>query len=104
MPGLGLLFAQLAAPAAASLPDIELRARVHADDVRIEQQGKAEARVHVEPSGGQTIDVQRNQPKGSSRYRNLEMTVQIDARLAEALGEVPQAAAPTEETEQGTDE
>jgi hypothetical protein len=84
MSGLAILFAQLAAPAAAAAPppDIEISARAKAREVRIEQQGRAEAHVVVEPSAGQRIEVERNLPQGQQRYRNLDMTLHVEGRLA----------------------
>jgi hypothetical protein len=101
-----LLVAQLAETAAgrAPPPDIEFRAQVRARELTIEQQGRASARVHAQPSGGERIEVERNLPKGQAQYRNLALTVQIDARLAEALGEVapaPPSSRPDQSTTEG---
>jgi hypothetical protein len=91
-------FFAIAQAATAAPPDIELNARVRAREVRIEQQGRAEARVHVEPSAGQRIDVERNLPKGQASYRNLDIKVNVAARLADpaAPGVSASASAQTE--------
>jgi hypothetical protein len=85
-----LLAAAAAAGSAPSGPprDVAINATIRAREVRIEQQGRASARVFVEPSAGQRVDVERNQPKGKSRYRNLELNLHVEGRLAD-----PQAGA-----------
>ena len=102
MPGPTLLIAAAAAGASAALPaDVEIRARVEARDVRIEQQGRAEALVFVEPSAGERIEVDRNLPKGRARYRNLELDVHVEGRLADPRA--PRSAeAPATRTEPET--
>lgn len=82
MPGATLIFAAAAAVAPAGPPDIELHARVHAREVRIEQQGEARLRVWAEPSGGDKVEVERNLPKGQRRYRNLDIELDAQARVA----------------------
>ena len=72
-----------AASAAAPLPDIELNARVRAREVRIVQQGRASAEVFVEPEAAQRIEVERNLPRGSARYRNLDIKVAVEGRIAD---------------------
>lgn len=74
-----LLAAAIAAPAA--LPDIEIGARIKAREVKVEQQGRVE--VRLEPDAGGRIEVERNLPKGRSTYRNLELRLNIEARLAD---------------------
>ena len=105
MSALTVLFAQLAAQAApvpATPPDVEFRARVQAREVEIEQQGEARARVHAEPSGGERVEVERNLPKGRVRYRNLALTVQVDARIADALAADRVPAPAEDQSQQGT--
>ena len=91
---ISLLLAAAAGAAPASLPDIELAARVNARKVKIEQDGRAE--VRIEPDAGKRIDVRRNLPKGRSTYRNLELRLTIEARLADpAAGPAVSASAET---------
>lgn len=74
-----------AAPAAlpAGQPDVAVNARVHAREVTVKQQGRASARVTVEPSAGERIAVERNLPKRRDRYRNLSIDLAVEARLAD---------------------
>jgi len=78
-----LAAAAAAGGAAAHLPDIELNARVRAREVRIEQQGEAHVRVWAEPSAGDDVKVDRNLPRGQRTYRNLDVKLHAEARLAE---------------------
>ena len=74
------------------LPDIEIHATVRAREVTIAQQGRASAAVRVEPSAGETVEVERNLPKGQQSYRNLAIELTLEARVADPNGE-PGAAA-----------
>ena len=47
---------------ASTLPTIELRARVHADSLRVEQQGEARLTVAADPLLDKAIEVQRSKP------------------------------------------
>jgi hypothetical protein len=99
MPGVSLLLAAAAAgaaPAAAS-PDIELNARAHVREVRIEQQGEARVRVWAEPSAGDKVEVERNLPKGERRYRNLDIALHAEARLADPAAPATPNPSPTGE-------
>lgn len=91
-----LLLAAAASTAPANLPDIEIAARVKAREVRIEQQGRASAEVRVEPEAGKRIEVERNLPKGRSAYRNLDLALKIEGRLAGPI------ASPENTSQQGT--
>jgi hypothetical protein len=91
-----LLLAAAASTATANLPDVEIAARVRAREVRIEQQGRASAEVRVEPEAAKRIEVERNLPKGRSTYRNLDLTLKIEGRLAD------QVASPENTSQQGT--
>ena len=83
MPGAGLIFfAAAAATGTSGLADIELTARAQVRDLRIEQQGEARVRLRAEPSAGDKVAVERNLPKGQRRYRNLDIKVSAEARLA----------------------
>jgi hypothetical protein len=68
------------------LPDIAVHANVRAREVRIDQQGEARLRIWAEPSAHDSVKVERNLPKGQRRYRNLEIRLDAEARLA-ALAE-----------------
>ena len=57
-------------------------ARAQVRDLRIEQQGEARVRLRAEPSAGDKVAVERNLPKGQRRYRNLDIKVSAEARLA----------------------
>jgi len=75
-----------AGPAPAGPPDIEINARVRARELRIEQQGEARLRVWAEPSAADKVEVERNLPKGQRRYRNLDIKLDAEARIAGAAG------------------
>ena len=75
--------AALAEPAPAPNPDVSITARVRAREVKIEQQGEAHARVYVNPSAAETVEVERNLPRGQTQYRNLDLKLTVDARLAD---------------------
>lgn len=95
--------ATVASTAPAPLPDIEIHAQVQAREVRVEQEGRAAASVFVEPEGAKRIEVELNQPRGQSSYRNLELTLDIEATLTDpAAGEpIDAATAITTEPETG---
>jgi hypothetical protein len=82
----------------ASLPDIEISARVQAREVQIEQQGRASARVTGEASNGPRVAVERNLPKGRATYRNLDLKLSVEARLVDP----PDASARTAEDSAAT--
>lgn len=82
---ISLLLAAAAGPDTAALPDVEIAARVRAREVRIQQQGRAIAEVRVEPEGARQVQVDRNLPKGRSAYRNLDLTLKVEGRLADPL-------------------
>jgi hypothetical protein len=91
-----LLLAAAAGTATASPPDVEIGARVKAREIRIEQQGRASAQVRVQPERAKLIEVERNLPKGRSTYRNLDLTLKVEGRLAD------QIASPDNTLQQGT--
>ena len=85
MPGAGLIFfaaAAAAGSAPSAPPDIELNARAQIRELRIEQQGEARISLRAEPSAGDKVTVERNLPKGERRYRNLDIKLSAEARLA----------------------
>lgn len=88
-----IFLATVAAGASAPAPDISINAQVRAREVKIEQQGRANARVAVVPSAGERVEVQRNLPRGQRRYRNLELKLDVEARLADPNGPGVNAAA-----------
>jgi hypothetical protein len=77
-----LFLAAAAGPAPASSPDIEITARARAREVRIEQQGEARLRVWAEPPAADKVEIERNLPKGQRRYRNLDIKLDAEARIA----------------------
>jgi hypothetical protein len=85
MPGAAVIFIAVVAAAGSAPsapPDIELNARAQIRELRIEQQGKARISLRAEPLGGDNIAVERNLPKGERRYRNLDIKLSAEARLA----------------------
>lgn len=91
-----LVLAAAASTATANLPDIEIAARVKARELSIEQQGRASAEVRLKPEAGKRIEVERNLPKGRSAYRNLDLTLKVEGRLANLI------ASPENSSQQGT--
>jgi hypothetical protein len=84
MPGLGLLFLQLAAAqTSAPAPDIELNARVNAREVTIRQEGRADIALHASTGEAPPVQVERSAPPGAKTYRNLTIAVHAEARLAD---------------------
>ena len=85
MPGAAVIFIAVVAAAGstpAGPPDIELNARAQVRELRIEQQGEARIGLRAEPSAGDKVSVERNLPKGQRRYRNLDIRLSAEARLA----------------------
>jgi hypothetical protein len=80
------LAAAAAGPPPAGPADIEINARVRARELRIEQQGEARLRVWADPSAADKVDVERNMPKGQRRYRNLDIRLDAEARIADPAG------------------
>jgi hypothetical protein len=91
-----LLLAAAAGTAPANLPDIEIAAHVQAREVRIQQQGRAGAEVRVDPEAAKQVEVKRNLPAGRSAYRNLDLTLKVEGRLADPI------ATPEDRSQQGT--
>lgn len=102
MTGVAFLVAQLAAPlAAGTAPDIEFRARVRAERVEVEQQGKAQAELRVDPGTAEPVKVERSAPAGQRSYRNLTVDVRAAVHIAD-----PNSATPgsTDEAQAGKPE
>lgn len=99
MLGAALFLAATAAagPAPTGPADIEVNARVRARDLRIEQQGDARIRVWAEPSAADKVEVGRNLPKGQRRYRNLDIRLDAEARIAGPTGRSGETASQTGE-------
>ena len=76
-----ILVAQAAAPAVASPPDIEIRARADIRSVEIRSQGRAQLALHAEPGEAPPVEVDRSAPPGSRKYRNLRIDLHGFARL-----------------------
>lgn len=93
--------AGLMGPAA---PDLEISAQVQARKVEIEQQGRSEARVHLDPEGTERIEVERNLPQGRSTYRDLTLDLNVEARIADPIHGRQSAAAASERTAPQTGE
>lgn len=74
----------------AQLPDIELKAKVQARSVTIEKQGDARLTVTTSPDGGNVVDVQAPKANGRKTLRNVEISVQAEARIADPLTAQPQ--------------
>jgi hypothetical protein len=70
----------VAPPPLATLSTIELRARIQADRLRVEQEGEAFLTVEADPLLAKAIDVRRSQPVPNAvTVRNVE--VQLDATV-----------------------
>jgi hypothetical protein len=79
-----IFFAQLVAPAAAEpQPDIEIRARVHAERVEVRQESEARLDLRVEPGVAPPVQVERSAPAGQRTYRNLTIELKAAARIAD---------------------
>ena len=70
----------VAPPPSATLPTIELRARIRADSIRVEQEGEAHLTVDADPLLAKAIDVQRSkQMPNAVTVRDVE--VRLDATV-----------------------
>ena len=77
-----MLFALLLQTAPATVPDIQLRARVTAKSVTIEKKGEASVRVWASPDGGSLVDVRAPRAGGRKTLRNVTITVDAKASIA----------------------
>lgn len=81
---LSLVFLQLAtAQVPATLPDIELNARVRAREAVVRSSGEARLTLSVEPGDAPPVQVSRSAPAGAERYRNLTIDLRATARIAD---------------------
>jgi hypothetical protein len=78
--------------AAAPQPDIELKAVVNARSVRIEKKGEAELTVSASPDAGSVVHVEAPDADGARTLRNVNVTVDAEARIGDPAGETPVAA------------
>ena len=69
--------------AAAAQPDIQLGVRLTADRVTIEKKGEARLTVTADPDGGSRVDVKAPEGDGKRTLRNVSITVDAEARIAD---------------------
>ena len=62
-------------------PDIELRATIDIQSLKIEQRGNAQLAVHADPDGGSSVRIEAPKAKGAATLRNVHVTVAADARI-----------------------
>jgi hypothetical protein len=67
----------------AGAPDIELRANVRARQVTIEKQGEARLTVTTNPEGDNLVDVRAPRANGRKTLRNVNVSLQAEARIAD---------------------
>lgn len=70
----------------ASLPDIEIHARVTARTLTIEKQGEVSLVVSSDPPGNNLIDVRAPKANGRKRIDNPEIEVNTEIRIANPSG------------------
>jgi hypothetical protein len=69
---------------AAAPPDIELRARVVARELRVASQGEARLEVRAEPDGGSSVEASRHPDvREQTRLRNVTLNLHAGARIAD---------------------
>ena len=77
-----------AEPPAATLPTIELRARVHADSLRVEQQGEARLTVAADPLLAKAIEVERSKPVPNAvTVKNVDVLLDVFVTIDPAGGQ-----------------
>ena len=82
-----VLAAPSTSPPAATLPTIELRARVHADSLRVEQQGEARLTVAADPLLAKAIDVERSKPVPNAvTVKNVDVNLDVFVTIDPAGG------------------
>jgi len=85
-----IAFALAAQAAPATLPDIQLDARVTARRVEIRSSGEARLEARAQPDAGSDVRVERNLPRDGRRsLRNIDIRVRAEARLAGPEGPQP---------------
>jgi hypothetical protein len=72
-----LLLAQAVSP-----PDIQMRATAEIRSVKVEKNGAASLTVRADPDGGRTIKVEAPKVERAKRLRNVQVTVDAQARIA----------------------
>lgn len=83
---------------ATTSPDIQLQAKVQAKSVKVEQKGTVSAKVHADPDGGSAVAV--DAPRGSSTYRNVNISIDAKAVLAPDGGTAASPATPDQSKSQ----
>jgi hypothetical protein len=78
-----LLLIALQAAAVATAPDIQIGARVRARSVTITKRGDAELTVTTNPEGANLVDVRAPDANGRKTIRNVDVTVDAQARIAD---------------------
>jgi hypothetical protein len=78
-----LFLALLIQAASEPPPDIQFQARVTARDVRIERSGEASLTVRAVPDAGSDVRVESPAAPQSGRLRNVTVTVDAEARIAD---------------------
>lgn len=71
-----------AAPGAASLPDIEIRARATIRSLEIRAASHPRLVLRAEPGDAPPVTIARSAPAGRKKYRNLSIDLHGIARLA----------------------
>ena len=69
--------------AATTPPDIELKAVVDARSVRIEKKGEASLEAEAAPDAGSGVHVEAPRADGAATLRNVRVTVDAEARIAD---------------------
>lgn len=82
---------------AATLPDIQLDARVQARSLTIEKQGEASLTLRAAPDGGAIVQVEAPKANGRKTIRDLDVTVHGAASIADPLQNLEDAATPPAE-------
>ncbi len=67
---------------AAVQPDIQLSVRLSAERVSLEKKGEASLTVSSSPEGRNLVDVRAPAANGRRTLRNVEVTVDAEARIA----------------------
>ena len=82
-----MILLMLAIQSAAPAPDVQLRATVQARSVTIEKHGQARLTVHAEPDAGSVVDLQAPRANGRKTIKNVSVTVDAKAVLADPRGD-----------------
>lgn len=79
-----VLFFLILAQAAASSPDIEIKASVSARSLTISKRGDAELTVRTDPEGANVVDVRAPKANGRKTMKNVSATVHAEGRIADS--------------------